>query len=55
MNFKTYELLKNGKVINETEANSADSAVDYFNLYHKDVLTTTNYSIRLKKFNIQKF
>lgn len=55
MNFKTYELLKDGKVINETEAYSADSALDYFNLYHKDFYTTNSYSIRQKKFKTQKF
>lgn len=55
MNFRTYELLKDGKVISETEANSADSAIDYFNLYHQDFFTTQNYSIRQKKFNTQKF
>lgn len=55
MNFRTYELLKDGKVINETEAHSADSAIDYFNLYHQDFFTTQNYSIRQKKFNTQKF
>ncbi len=49
MNYRTYELIKEGKVINQTEAQSADSALDYFNLFHEDLMSSPNYQIKFRK------
>ncbi|MEY3245328.1 MAG: hypothetical protein RL253_484, partial [Bacteroidota bacterium] len=51
MNYRTYELIKEGKVINQTEAQSADSALDYFILFHEDIMTSKNYQLKTRKFS----
>lgn len=51
MNYRTYELIKEGQVIHQTEAQSADSALDYFSLFHEDIMSSKNYQLKTRKFS----
>jgi hypothetical protein len=49
VNYRTYQLLKEGKVILETEAATFDRAIDYFLETHPDAYVSSDYSFKYVK------
>jgi hypothetical protein len=46
VNYRTYQLLKEGKVILETEAATFDRAIDYFLVSYPDAYVSSDYTFK---------
>lgn len=50
VNYRTYQLLKEGEIILETQAATFDRAIDYFLESHPDAYVSSEYSFKYVRF-----